>query len=98
MPLINQYMLNVRELTEMLIRQLDIHEGFWMLNVSFNWYFGDITLGDDPLLPGVTLRVQGCGLQRVEDPTYPMAVDAATCYPVRHPDWDAGLHRLQKGE
>lgn len=78
----NRYELEYREIAELLIKKLDIHEGVWCVTASIG--FQAALLGPSPSesIPGAIIKVQKLGLQRVEKETN-TSVDAAKVNPLR---------------
>lgn len=70
-----------KDITELLIRKANLHEGIWAL--TFHLGMGPTNIpppaGGDPL-PGVIVQIAGIGLQKVEKETH-MALDAAKVNP-----------------
>lgn len=87
MPEINQYNYNLNELLELIIKNSDIHEGKWTLQLNFAMAPGNFAT--DPsspstIMPGMVVGVQGVILLR-DNPLIPapegVAVDAAKLNP-----------------
>jgi hypothetical protein len=81
--------LDLKSLTEVLIRHFDIHEGVYQLNFGFRIGVGgfamDPTPGSSPL-PGAMVGVEGVNISRIPDGVdLPNAVDAAQVNPVNKP-------------
>ena len=82
MPVANQYVLSNRELTELIIKASDVHEGNWYLMVTFG--FGALNAGpnDEDVVPTGIVSVQSIGIHRADEKTPPpMIVDAAKVNP-----------------
>lgn len=78
--------LDLKSLTEVLIRHFDVHEGAYQLNFGFRIGVGgfamDNTPGSTPL-PGAMVGVEGVSILRVPDGLdLPNTVDAAIVNPV----------------
>ena len=82
MPEISQYTVKPKELTELLLKQLGIHEGQWVLMVSFGFSATNAGPEGGEILPSAIIGIQKVGLQRAEPNSPPdMIVDAATVNP-----------------
>jgi hypothetical protein len=82
MPVANQYSLSNRELTELIIKASDVHEGNWYLMVTFG--FGALNAGqnEDDVVPTGLVSVQNIGIHRADEKTpAAMVVDAAQVNP-----------------
>ena len=84
-----QHLLDLKSLTEVLIRHFDIHDGVYQLNLGFRIGVGgfdlDGSLGSVPL-PGAVVGVESVCLARIPDGTNaPNAVDAAMVNPALKP-------------
>lgn len=67
MPQANQYSFDHKELLALLIQKAGLHEGLWMLSVSFNIGTGNFGVGPDEALPGTIVTVQSVGLSRADN-------------------------------
>jgi hypothetical protein len=80
---------DLRSLTEVLIRHLNIHEGVYQLNLGFKIGVGGFAMdgGADAVpLPGAVVGVEGVTLDRIPDGVVaPNAVDAAEVNPLTKP-------------
>jgi len=78
----SQYLLSPRELTEAIIKSVGVHEGKWMLMVTFG--FGAINTGpsESEVIPSGVVGVQKVGIQ-LADSNSPsgLVVDAAEVNP-----------------
>lgn len=82
MPEISQYTAKPKELTELLIKQLGVHEGQWILMVSFGFTATNAGPEGGEILPSVLVGIQKVGIQRAEPNSPPeMIVDAAVVNP-----------------
>jgi hypothetical protein len=77
------YTFNHQELAELLVKQQDIHEGFWGIYIEFG--FGAANINSDPtggkvLLPTAFSIVQKIGIQQFPEPSN-LTVDAAKVNP-----------------
>jgi hypothetical protein len=79
-----QFMFQHSELVAILIKAQDLHEGYWMLSLSFGLGAGNIASGEggEGANPAAIVAVTGVGLQRV-DKANPLAVNAAEVNPSR---------------
>jgi len=99
MPPVNpeSQMLSIRDVTILLVKQLAIHEGLWILSLHFMTQGVNAHLNDDlaTTCPAMLTRVDQVGLQRVHE-AHPMAVDAAVVNPVKDlGHWDDALRELR---
>ncbi|MCL6739882.1 hypothetical protein LZ518_01845 [Sphingomonas sp. RB56-2] len=82
MPTANQYSLSHRELTEIIIKHADVHEGKWMLMATFGFNAGNFGPSENDVLPGAVVAIQQLGIQRAEaGAPAGMIVDAAEVNP-----------------
>jgi hypothetical protein len=85
MPEINQYAVKPKELAELIVKSANIHEGRWMLAVTFGLAPGNFGPNESELAPGVAVVVQSVFIQREQPGTPPapegMVVDAALVNP-----------------
>lgn len=83
---IAKYEYSNRELLVLMLRDQNIHEGHWILTVTFT--FGAVNLGKTPdgvgALPTGFSSVNGVGLEKVPEPV-PFSVDAAQVNPLPVP-------------
>jgi len=68
MPEVKQYTFTHVELAEVLIKQLDIHEGIWGVAIEFNFFATNVPLPPDgkTIMPAGVNVVNKIGLQRFE--------------------------------
>lgn len=82
MPETTQYMFAHKELVEMMVKQAGLHEGKWVLSVTFG--FGAINGGPtaEQTMPTGVVGVQSIGIQKAqaESPAV-LTVDAAVVNP-----------------
>jgi hypothetical protein len=78
------YAFNHKEITELLIKKQDIHEGFWAIYIEFGLGAVNIAAGpDDPnILPAAIVPVKRIGIQRNDQPN-PLTVDASQVNPIK---------------
>jgi hypothetical protein len=77
-----QYALSHKELIELVIRHVGIHEGRWMLGVSFGLAPGNFGLTPDQASPGVAVVISQFTIQRApSDAPNGLVVDAAEINP-----------------
>ena len=82
MPEISQYTVKPKELTELMIKQLGVHEGQWVLLVSFAFTATNAGPEGGEMLPSALIGLQKVGIQRAEPNSPPeMIVDAAVVNP-----------------
>ncbi len=82
MPEIRTLTFDHKEITEILIKKADIHEGLWGLVIEFAFGAANVTAGpDDPtVLPAAISLVKKIGIQRSDEPS-PLTVDASLVNP-----------------
>jgi hypothetical protein len=79
-----QYALSHKELVELVIKHTGIHEGRWMLGVTFGFAPGNFGSTPDQLSPGVAVVVSQVLIQRAPpDAANGFVVDAAEINPRR---------------
>jgi hypothetical protein len=82
MPEASQYMFTHKELVELMIKKLDIHEGKWVMAVTFG--FGAINGGPSPdqIMPTGFVGVQTVGIMKAQaEAPEILTVDAAIVNP-----------------
>ena len=81
----SQFMFARKELIELMIKSVGVHEGLWRLDANFRTSGSNFGPPDD-LNPGVSVVIQSLGIQLVTpDKNLPesMTVDAAVVNPVQ---------------
>ena len=90
--------LDLKSLTEVLIRHFDIHEGTYQLNLGFRIGVGGFAMDGDPEsnpLPGAMVGVESVSLSRIsEGMSAPNAVDAALVNPPSKPKAKARVKKV----
>lgn len=82
MPEASQYLLNSRELLEVLIKQTGVSEGQWMLVANFGFTPGNFGPTTDQAAPGVVCTLQKIGIQLADPSTAAeLTMDASTINP-----------------
>lgn len=88
-PIEQPLTLDLKSLTEILIRHFDIHEGIYQLNLGFRIGVGGFSMDGNPgsvPLPGAVVGVEGVNLSRIPDGMdVPNSVDAAQVNPAEKP-------------
>jgi hypothetical protein len=86
MPETKGYNFSLTELTEILIKKMDIHEGLWSLAIQFGFGVANVPASPDgkTLHPAAINVLQNIGIQRADSPTN-LTVDAAVVNPVKAP-------------
>jgi hypothetical protein len=88
-PIDHPFALDLKSLTEVLIRHFDVHEGIYQLNFGFRIGVGGFAMDGNPgsaPLPGAVVGVEGVNLSRLPDGMdAPNAVDAAKVNPAPKP-------------
>lgn len=59
-----QFALTHKELIELIIKSSNIHEGRWMLSVTFGFAPGNFGPSPDQLNPGTVVAISQIGIQR----------------------------------
>ena len=82
MPEINQYAFSHKELAEMMIKKVGIHEGKWMLQISFGFAAINTGPAPDQMIPSTVVGIQAMGIQKAQPDSPPnLVVDAAEVNP-----------------
>jgi hypothetical protein len=82
MPEVNQLFFQHKEITELLIKKADLHDGKWVLSINFGLSPGSFGATPEQAVPGVAVAVIGIGLTRVGPETpAAMQVDASVVNP-----------------
>jgi len=84
MPEARNYIFSHKEITELLIKQQDIHEGFWAISIEFGLGAANLSSGpDDPnVMPSAIIPVKRIGIQKYDEPN-PLTVDASHVNPIK---------------
>jgi hypothetical protein len=77
----SQFTLPYKELAEVLVKHLDIHEGFWSIFLKFGIQATNMSLNNAPYAPTAIVPVLEIGINR-EAELMPLAVDAAEVNPL----------------
>jgi hypothetical protein len=77
---VSQYTLPYRELTTVLIKHLDIHEGLWSVFFKFGIHGFNLGLNNSSPVPTAIVPIMEIGISRDAEPT-PLTVDAADVNP-----------------
>ena len=77
---VTQYVYKSKELTALIIKDREIHDGLWQLLVNFGMGATNIGPSEAEVAPAAIVTVQSIGIQRVPQ-TGPLAVDAAEVNP-----------------
>lgn len=82
MPESKNYVFDYTELAEVLVKKLDIHEGWWGLYFEFNFGAANINASPDgkTLAPAAITAIKAVGIQRFDAPNN-LTVDAAVVNP-----------------
>ena len=83
MPEIKSYTFSHTELAEVLVKQLDIHEGLWGIYLEFSLVGANVPTPPDgkTMMPAAINFVNKIGIQRFAAPTN-LTVDAAKVNPI----------------
>jgi hypothetical protein len=82
MPEASQYSFSHKELVELMIKKTGLHEGKWMLLVTFG--FGAVNSGPSPdqVMPTAVVGIQSVGIQKATtDAPESLTVDAGVVNP-----------------
>ncbi|HZE68595.1 MAG TPA: hypothetical protein VE135_03590 [Pyrinomonadaceae bacterium] len=79
-----QYMFELREVTELLLKKQDIHKGLWMISIEFGQGAATIPTGPDgkTLQPAAINIVQHIGIKKHEGAPTNLTVDAEEVNPL----------------
>lgn len=77
----NARMLSLNDLTKILIKHYDIHEGFYEVGIQFNIAVGSVGPKPSDVAPGAVLTVGGVALSRTNQDS-PLCIDASTVNPL----------------
>ena len=67
----NQYTMTLKEVAELIVKKIDVHEGSWSLLLGVQIGVGNFGPTPDQTFPGATVTIQQIGIQRV-DPNSPV--------------------------
>ena len=82
MPEVNQYLFTNKELLDLLIKQAGVHEGRWMLAISFGFSAGNFGPSNEQMSPGAAVLINQVGIQRaLPEAPEALSVDAAVVNP-----------------
>jgi len=79
---VNQYVFDLKEVVEALLKKQGIREGIWGLYVEFSFNAANVGPTDEQLLPTALVPVKRIGIQRLKKETS-LAVDASKLPPQR---------------
>lgn len=84
MPETKNYVFPYQELTEILLRKLDVHEGHWGIYFEFALQGANVPTIPDPntLLPAAVVFMKSVGIQRFDAPNN-LTIDASKINPAR---------------
>jgi len=84
MPESKNYLFSYTELAEVLVKKLDVHEGFWGVYFEFGLQGANVPTSPDAqtLLPAAITIMKRVGIQRFDTPNN-LTVDAALVNPTR---------------
>jgi hypothetical protein len=78
----SQYTLPYKELSEVLVKHLGVHEGYWSIFVRFGIQAANMSLNNTAFAPTAIVPVLEIGISR-EPELGPLAVDAAEVNPAK---------------
>jgi hypothetical protein len=82
MPEASSYIFKHREVVELLIKKAGVHEGNWMLLVTFGFGAGNMGPMPEEMSPGAFVAVTSIGIQQAPpDAPAALTVDAALVNP-----------------
>jgi hypothetical protein len=82
MPEAETYSFTHKELLKLLIKASEVHEGNWMLQISFGFSAGNFGPNDESLFPGAIAVVNHVGITRApENAPKGLVLDAAEINP-----------------
>lgn len=84
MPEASQIMFSYKEVVEALIKKQGLHEGLWMLSVSFGMQATNIGTNESDFKPACVVAILQVGLQKTEKENN-LSVDAAKVNPKARP-------------
>ncbi len=93
MPEVSQFIFKLQEVTELLIKKQEIHEGYWKIMFRFGIHGANIDFGGSGLLPAAMVPILEIGIQRVNE-LDSLAIDAAKVNPLPS---STGKKRKTKG-
>jgi hypothetical protein len=76
----NQFTVPFKELAEVLVKHLDVHEGYWSVILKFGIHGATMSINNAPHLPSAIVPILEIGINR-EDQLGPLGVDAALINP-----------------
>jgi len=76
----SQYLFDYKELATLLVKQLDLHEGFWSIYIKFGINAANMSLNNAAYVPTAIVPVLEIGINKEAEPG-PLAVDAAVVNP-----------------
>jgi hypothetical protein len=84
MPETKGYTFSLKEVAEILVKKMDLHEGLWQLTIQFGFGIANVPASPDgkTIHPAVINVVQNIGIQRSDLATN-LTIDAAIVNPVR---------------
>ncbi len=75
-----QYMYKIKEVTVLLLKDQQIHEGHWQIAINFGFGAANVGPSEAELAPAAVVPVLAIGIQRFPEKT-PLSVDAAEVNP-----------------
>jgi hypothetical protein len=86
MPETTQFMFPFKEITALLVKQQDIHEGFWGILFEFAFTGGGVAIppAANAVIPAAIVGIPRIGIQRF-DTENPLTVNAAEVNPAVEP-------------
>jgi len=80
----DRYLFNHKEITELLIKHKDIHEGYWSIAIEFALSAANVSTGpnDPDRCPSAIVPVRLIGIRRVDNPDQ-LSVDASVINPLK---------------
>ncbi|MGX9431415.1 MULTISPECIES: hypothetical protein [Bradyrhizobium] len=82
MPEVSQVFFSHKEILELMVKKAGLHEGKWMLMVSFNFAAANFGPSPEEMVPGGIVAVNSIGLQKAPPEAPPsLVIDAAEVNP-----------------
>jgi hypothetical protein len=84
MPESKNFVFSYTEIAELMVRKLDLHEGFWGIYVEFGFGAANVPTSPDSTLvaPSAISIIKSVGIQRFDAPNN-LTVDAAIVNPTQ---------------
>ena len=77
----SQYLMSYKEIAEVLVKHLNVHEGYWSIFLKFGIQAANMSVNNSAYMPTAIVPVLEIGINR-EAEMGPLAVDAAVVNPL----------------